>query len=171
MCSFAFCIIFWQRYESRTVTCRWNKLYEMKLVCFWRDSPQWASASSFTKFLDHTQWHVTVGRTSLDEWSACRRDPYLTTHSTPNRHPCPGGIRTHSLSRRVAADLRPRSRSHWNRQMKLAADWNNDKITTMVKIRKLCKILGSYKVADEVSTLRFMTTYKSRASYFNAKVW
>jgi len=24
-------------------------------VCFWRDSPQWARASSFTRFLDHTQ--------------------------------------------------------------------------------------------------------------------
>ena len=24
------------------------------LVCFWSDSPQWARASSFTRFLDHT---------------------------------------------------------------------------------------------------------------------
>jgi hypothetical protein len=29
-------------------------------VCFWRDSPQWARASSFTRFLDHTQQHTTV---------------------------------------------------------------------------------------------------------------
>ena len=33
----------------------------------WRDSPQWALASSFTRFLDHTQRHTTVGRTHLDE--------------------------------------------------------------------------------------------------------
>jgi hypothetical protein len=26
-------------------------------VCFWRDSPQWATASSFTRFLDHTTTH------------------------------------------------------------------------------------------------------------------
>ena len=36
--------------------------------CFWRDSPpQWARASSFTRFPDHTQRRATVGRTTLDE--------------------------------------------------------------------------------------------------------
>ena len=35
-------------------------------------------------FLDHTR-RSTVGRTPLDEWSACRRDLYLTTHDTHNR--------------------------------------------------------------------------------------
>ena len=30
-------------------------------------TPQWAKASSFTRFLDHTQRHTTVGRTPLDE--------------------------------------------------------------------------------------------------------
>ena len=33
----------------------------------------------------HTQWHTKVGRTPLDEWSARRRDLYLTTHNTHNR--------------------------------------------------------------------------------------
>ena len=28
--------------------------YMTVLFCFWRDSPQWARASSFTRFLDHT---------------------------------------------------------------------------------------------------------------------
>ena len=36
-------------------------------------------------FLDHTQRCTTVGRTPLDEWSASRRDLYLTTHDTHNR--------------------------------------------------------------------------------------
>ena len=36
-------------------------------------------------FLDHTQRRTTVGRTPLDEWSARRRDHYLTTHDTHNR--------------------------------------------------------------------------------------
>jgi hypothetical protein len=31
-------------------------------------------ASSFLRLRDHTHWHTTVGRTPLDEWSACRRD-------------------------------------------------------------------------------------------------
>ena len=58
-------------------------------VCFVGDSPQWARFSSFTRFLDHTQRRTTIGRTPLDEWSARRRDLYLTTHNTHNRHPCP----------------------------------------------------------------------------------
>ena len=36
-------------------------------------------------FLDHTQRRTTVGRTPLDEWSARRRDLYLTTHDIHNR--------------------------------------------------------------------------------------
>ena len=42
-------------------------------------------AFSFLRFLDHTQRRITVGRTPLDEWSARRRDLYLTTHNTHNR--------------------------------------------------------------------------------------
>ena len=56
----------------------------------WRRSPQWARASSFARFLDHTQWRTTVGRTPFDEWSAWRRYIYLTTHNTHNTQtPCP----------------------------------------------------------------------------------
>ena len=55
------------------------------LFVFWRNNPQWAMASSFTRFLDHTQRRTTFGRTPLDEWSARRRDLYLTTHNTQNR--------------------------------------------------------------------------------------
>ena len=42
-------------------------------------------ASSFTRFLDHTQRYTTVGRTSLDEWSTRRRDLYRTAQYTQNR--------------------------------------------------------------------------------------
>jgi len=39
----------------------------------------------------HTQRRTMVGMTPLDEWSACRRDLYLTTQTilTRNRHQCP----------------------------------------------------------------------------------
>jgi hypothetical protein len=47
--------------------------------------PQWVRASSFTRFLDHTQRRTTVGRTPPDELSARRRDLYLTTRDTHNR--------------------------------------------------------------------------------------
>jgi hypothetical protein len=67
--------------------------------------------------LDHTPTHTTVGRTPLDEGSACRRDLYLTTQTLYKRQTSmpPGGIRTHDPSKRSAADLRLRSRGHWDR--------------------------------------------------------
>jgi hypothetical protein len=46
---------------------------------FGATAPQWAMASSFTRFLDHTQRRTTVVRTPLDEWSARRRDLYQTS--------------------------------------------------------------------------------------------
>jgi len=55
---------------------------------FWHNSPQWARASSFMRFLDHTQRRTTVGRTPLDKWSDCRRDLYLAKHNTQAKHPC-----------------------------------------------------------------------------------
>ena len=73
---------------NATADCYFEKncwLNSRSCVCFWRDSPKWARTSSFTKFLYHTQRRTTVGRTPLDEWSARRRDLYLTTHNTNNR--------------------------------------------------------------------------------------
>ena len=91
-----------------------------KKVCFWRDSPRWDRASSFTRFLDHIR-HTTIGRTPMDEWSARRTDFYPTTQNTHNRQASMphGGIRTHNLSRRAAADPRLRPRGHWDRRKKV----------------------------------------------------
>ena len=83
----------------------------------WRCDPTRVMTSSFWRFLDHTQRRSTVGRTHLDEWSARRRDLYLTAHNTHNTQLSmpPGGIRTHDLSRRAAADQRLRPRGYWDR--------------------------------------------------------
>jgi len=62
-----------------------DALYWLCLFVFWHNSLQWAMVSSFTRFLDHTQWRTTAGRTPPDEWSARRRDLYLITHMTHNR--------------------------------------------------------------------------------------
>jgi len=51
----------------------------------WRCDPTRVMAPSFLRFLDHTQRRTTVGRTPLDEWSARRRDLYLTAYNTHNR--------------------------------------------------------------------------------------
>jgi hypothetical protein len=71
---------------------------------FWLCSPARSMASSFTRFLDHTQRRATVGRTPVDEWSARRRDLYLTTHTTYIH--ATGRIWTHDRSWRAALDLR-----------------------------------------------------------------
>jgi hypothetical protein len=83
----------------------------------WRCDPTRVMASSFLRFLDHAQRRTTVDRTSLDEWSARRRDLYLT-HNAHNRQTSMplGGIRNHDLNGRTAADLRLRPRCHWDRQ-------------------------------------------------------
>ena len=52
-------------------------------------APQWVKASSLSRRHDHR--NTTLGRTSLDEWSARRRHLYLTKHTifTRHRNPCP----------------------------------------------------------------------------------
>jgi hypothetical protein len=58
--------------------------------------------------------HTTIGRTPLDEWSAPRRAPDLTTRTIlkTDTH-VPGGNRTRKPSMRVAADSRFWPRGHW----------------------------------------------------------
>jgi hypothetical protein len=46
----------------------------------WLDSPQWAMVSSLSRLHDHTQTHDTP----VEEWSAQRRELYLTIHNTHN---------------------------------------------------------------------------------------
>ena len=60
----------------------WEYIY---IFFLWLCDPKRVMASSFLRFLDHTQRRTAVGRTALDEWSARHRDLYLTTHNTHNR--------------------------------------------------------------------------------------
>ena len=60
-------------------------IYIYTFFFLWRCGPTRVMASSFLRFLDHTQRRTTVGRTSLDEWSVRRRDLYLTTYNIHNR--------------------------------------------------------------------------------------
>jgi len=90
----------------------------LRFLFLWRYGRTRAMASSFMRFLDHTQRRTRVGMTPLDEWSARRRDHNLTTHTTltEDRFHAPGGIQTHNLSRRSATDNRLRPRGHWDRR-------------------------------------------------------
>jgi hypothetical protein len=58
--------------------------------------------------------HTTLGRTPLDEWSARRRDLYLTIHNTHKWQTSmpPAGFEPANPKGRAAADLCLRSRGH-----------------------------------------------------------
>ena len=68
-------------------------------------------AFSCLRLRNHTQGSATVGRASLNEWSARRRDLYLITHNTNKRHtsmppagfepaiPAGDRLQTHALDR------------------------------------------------------------------------
>jgi hypothetical protein len=73
---------YWWRMETPSETCR---AFHKNNFFLWRCDPTRVMASSFLRFLDHTQRRTTVGRTPLDEWSARRRDLYLTAHKIHNR--------------------------------------------------------------------------------------
>jgi len=93
--------------------------YKICFFVFGATALQWAMASSFTRFLDHTQRRTTVGRTPLDEWARSQRSLPDNTHNTHNRQRilASDGIRTHNLSTRAAADLCLRTRGHWDRRL------------------------------------------------------
>jgi hypothetical protein len=88
--------------------------HKILFVCFLRNSPTLARATSCSKFLNHTQLPTTVGRTPLDEGSARRRDLYLTHSQETDTH-APIGIQTRTSSKQAAVDPRLRPLAHWNR--------------------------------------------------------
>ena len=91
-------------------------IYIYSFFLLWRCDPTRVMASSSLRFLHHTQRRTTVGRTPLDEWSARRTALWQNTTFTTNIH-APGGIRTHDLSMRAAANLRLRPHGHWDGQL------------------------------------------------------
>jgi hypothetical protein len=69
--------------------------------------------------------HITLGGAPLDEWSARRRDFYLTTHNTHKGRDVydPSGIRTHSPSKRTAAKPRLSVRNYNTAKLQLSTLW------------------------------------------------
>ena len=83
----------------------------------WSNSPSGPRPPHWQGFMI-TRRHTTFHRTPLGEWSARRRDLYLTTrniHKTDIY--APGGIRTHNPSKRAAAKPRLRPRGYWDRRL------------------------------------------------------
>jgi len=74
-----------QEYIKDYISCVMSGFILRIFFPLWRCGPTRAMASSFLRFLGHTQRRITFGRTPLDEWSARRKEPYLTTHNTHSR--------------------------------------------------------------------------------------
>jgi len=110
-------------------------LKKIKLLFFLFCELMWALAltlaSSLMKVLDHTQRRIMFVRTPLDEWSARRRQYYLTKHKSHETHLYLGGIRTHKPRNPTAVDPRLRPRGSWSRAEPLAQYvaqlWNSKK--------------------------------------------
>ena len=93
------------------------KHYSVRIL-FWRNSPPMGQV-----FLIHevsrsltTTHHSRCDSSGRQISSSQRPLPYNTQHSQQTDIHAPGGIRTHNLSRRKAADLSLRPRGHWDRQ-------------------------------------------------------
>jgi hypothetical protein len=65
-------------------------------------------ASSFLRFIDHTQHCIIFGKTPLEEWSARRRDLYLTTYITHNKQTSMPPSRFEPT---ISADERPQTQA------------------------------------------------------------
>ena len=58
--------------------------------------------------------HTSLGRASLDEWSAWLRDLYLTTHDTHNWHTCPWRDSNPQSQQASGSRSSLRPRGHWD---------------------------------------------------------
>ena len=75
----------WLQNLSTYTLAHYRTLLHLCTFFLWRCDQTRARASSFLRFLDHTQRRTAIGRTPLDEWSARCRDLYLTRHNNHNR--------------------------------------------------------------------------------------
>ena len=94
----------------------------------------------FSTFLDHTQRRSTVGRTPLDEWSARRRDLYLTTHDTTDKYPCPRW------------DSNPRSQQASCPAARLLRSWVRITPVAWIFVCCKCRVLSGRGLCDELIT-------------------
>ena len=115
--------------------------------------------------------HTTLGMTSLDEWSARRRDLYLTTLTTYTH--APGGIGTRSSIKQAASDPRHWPGTHWDRQ-RLGAEVETTSICVWSRIgdETVCRIFMKcgvgFKVCKFVYHHTFQTNQPTRCNYFSS---
>ena len=102
-------------YSKFVAACYNAQSSENVSVCLWHDSPQWATVSSSSRFLDHTQGSTSRYNSSGRLIGSSQRPlPDDTQHSQQTDIHAPGEIRPHDLSRRAATDIRLRPRGQWD---------------------------------------------------------
>jgi hypothetical protein len=122
---------------------------------------QWTKASFHYRGFMIIRRHTTLGRTTLDEWSALHRDLYLTIqHSQQTDIHAPGGIWTRSPRKRAAANLRLRPCGHWDRPLLSLGHKMDTHISFCVRSNARSDILG---VMDKyLSVILFEGAHMSR---------
>ena len=93
-------------------------------------------------FLDHTQRRSTVGRTPLDEWSARRRDLYLTTHDAHNRQMSMPPV---GFEPKISAGERPAA-------ARLLRSWVRIPLGAWIFVCCECRVLSGTGLCDELIT-------------------
>ena len=85
----------------------------------WLDSHNWPTSNC--KYFEITLSHTTVSRTPPNEWSALRRDLYLTTHNT---HKTQTSMTSAGFKPAVPANKRPQTHT-LARPLRLARFWHD----------------------------------------------
>ena len=96
----------------------------------------------FLMFLDHTQRRSTVGRNPLDDWSARRRDLYLTTHDTHNRQISMPPV---GFEPKISAGERPQA-------ARLLRSWVRIPPGAWIFVCCECRVLSGRGLCDELIT-------------------
>jgi len=72
---------------------------------------------SWCCYITHNEAPQSVGLLWTSDHTDVETSTWRHTTVTTDKHPCPGWIRTHDLSRRAAADLHLWPRGHWDRHI------------------------------------------------------
>ena len=129
------------------------------------NSPQWAQAPSLARLRDHNETHQTRQDSSRRVISPTQRPlPDNTQHSQQTHIHASDGIRTHSLSKRAAADRSITPLGHWDQYIciiqyrnlnntKVRGYWWHGSNNTFRDIswnKFSLKVTGKYKHEDTV---------------------
>jgi len=110
-------------------------IYRRKFLFFQNaTTPSWPRPPLYRGFTITLNDIYTLGRTLLDEWSARRRDIYLTTHNTHNRQTSiPQAVfePTIPASKRTQTHVLERAHRDWNTSCgKLLTQYDSDWISS-----------------------------------------